>query len=535
MSKFSRRSFLTILSSTLIPAAIEGRTENEPVCKLGPAITKQRLADAYKVRVDAAAYESKFAFPLHSCNGDELRYPSRLGNFSKTLDHNDLGEVQSRSYDALLRAISSNRHEDFEEIPVRGTVKLANPQAAYSFDLIGPDCQQLSIALPPSFETLEQAGEMAEVYWHAVLRDIPFEQYEQTPLCSEASKELSKFPGFKGPRAQGGVTPSTLFRGETAGDLRGPYISQFLWKDVPYGAVKLVQKMRTTLPNSDYMTDYSWWLAVQNGMSSGNVALDSTPRYIRNGRDLGEYVHKDFTYQAFLNACLILLRMGARMDQSNPYLLSHSVIQSGFVTHGPADILHHVAVVANLALKAAWFHKWVVHRRIRPEEFAGRVHNLILKKAEYPIAPLLLSCKALDIIHERTQTYLLPMAYPEGCPTHPSYPAGHAAIAGACATVLKAFFDEDFIIPDPVIPGQEGQELIPLKINLSLGGELDKLASNISIGRNFAGVHWRSDAVEGMKLGEEVAIRFLNEMRFTSSELFQGFNLTKFNGEKVRI
>jgi membrane-associated phospholipid phosphatase len=39
------------------------------------------------------------------------------------------------------------------------------------------------------------------------------------------------------------------------------------------------------------------------------------------------------------------------------------------------------------------------------------------------------------------RTCLLPVAYAEGCPTHPSYPAAHAATAGACATVLKAFFN----------------------------------------------------------------------------------------------
>ena len=37
--------------------------------------------------------------------------------------------------------------------------------------------------------------------------------------------------------------------------------------------------------------------------------------------------------------------------------------------------------------------------------------------------------------------WLLPMAFPEGSPMHPSYGAGHATVAGACTTILKAWFD----------------------------------------------------------------------------------------------
>jgi hypothetical protein len=33
---------------------------------------------------------------------------------------------------------------------------------------------------------------------------------------------------------------------------------------------------------------------------------------------------------------------------------------------------------------------------------------------------------------------------------------------------------------------------------LTVGGELDKLAGNVSYGRNFAGIHWRSDASAGL-------------------------------------
>jgi hypothetical protein len=45
---------------------------------------------------------------------------------------------------------------------------------------------------------------------------------------------------------------------------------------------------------------------------------------------------------------------------------------------------------------------------------------------------------------------------------------------------------------------------------LTVGGELDKLAANVGIGRNFA-VHWRSDHTVFVELGEKVAKRFLED------------------------
>jgi len=137
---------------------------------------------------------------------------------------------------------------------------------------------------------------------------------------------------------------------------------------------------------------------------------------------------------------------------------------------------------------------------------------------------------------ERFGSWLLPQAYPEGCPPHPSYPAGHAVIAGACATALKACFDETHVLPDPVDASPDGKELVPWRgPDLTVGGELDKLASNIAIGRDFAGVHWRSDGIEGLRLGEEVAIAVLDELRLTGNELFQGYSLRRFDGRRVDV
>ena len=102
--------------------------------------------------------------------------------------------------------------------------------------------------------------------------------------------------------------------------------------------------------------------------------------------------------------------------------------------------------------------------------------------------------------------------------------------------MLKAFFDESFVIPNPVEAAPDGLSLRPYAgPPLTVGGELNKLASNIAIGRNIAGVHWRSDAAESLKLGEELAIRYMREERDCFNESFNGFSLTRFDGVTITV
>jgi membrane-associated phospholipid phosphatase len=235
-----------------------------------------------------------------------------------------------------------------------------------------------------------------------------------------------------------------------------------------------------------------------------------------------------------INALLIIMGLKAPADAANPY--NTSTNQSGFVTFGTAYYTDWVARVCEDAAKATWFQKWLVHRRVRPEAFAGSVHNTLTGAARYPISRLLLNSQAVKQTFSTYGSYLLPQAYPEACPTHPSYPAGHAVIAGAFVTVLKALFDETFVIPNPVVASDDGLSLVPYSgATLTLGNELNKLASNIAIARNTAGIHWHSDGVQGMLLGEAVAISVLTDYGSTYTEPFSGFSLTKFDGTTITV
>lgn len=276
----------------------------------------------------------------------------------------------------------------------------------------------------------------------------------------------------------------------------------------------------------------------------------SRGRFIRNLRDLSNYVHYDDLPQEFLNACLILKHLGIPLghDQpcapqphgpvgsGNPYLNSRN--QEAVATFGDQYILTLVAEVSRRALYAVWFQKWHVHRRLRPEEFAGLIFR---KRAnpnlDYPINSQILTSQVLTEIETRYGSVLLPQAYPEGSAMHPSYPSGHATIAGACVTVLKAYFDETQNIPNPVQVDEsldgtpdEGKSLKPYSGTLTIGNELNKLASNIALGRNAAGIHYRSDYIQGVLLGEEVAIRLLQDQSKTYNEKYS-FRFTRFNGQ----
>ncbi|HEX7149874.1 MAG TPA: vanadium-dependent haloperoxidase [Thermoanaerobaculia bacterium] len=531
----NRRKLFRSLAAAAATAAVApfslkaSTTTSTP--RTSPLSGTSRAERVYQARLRAAEAVRTQSEPAMPVNGDEERYPLKWGRYSKGLPHDALGNPDAPSYKAYLEAVLDPEHERLERIPLGGYLKLANPQAAHSIDLVGPDSSQLAMPAPPAFASAWQAAELTELYWHAALRDVPFAAYDTDPLVARACTELNKLSDYRGPKA---VTPATLFRGNSVAARRGPYVSQFLVRDVAMAPIRVQQKIRTATPGHDWMTEPSDWLNIQNGQLAPVPDFDKTPRYTRSGRDLSEYMHRDFTYQVGMCATAQLFKMSAPLDGGVPY--QYSITQGGFVTFGASDIFHLVATVANLSLKAAWYQKWLVHRHARPEELGGRVHFAKTKKERSPLHREILEADVLGLIHDKHKSFLLPQAHPQGSPAHPAYPSGHAVIAGACATVLKACFAESWVLPGCVTPSPDGLTLQPYKNEeLTVGGELDKMAENVAFGRNFAGVHWRFDAIEGLLLGEAYAIRYLQELKLMSPEVFTGFSLTRFDGKRVTV
>jgi hypothetical protein len=529
--RVNRRTFLGGVTAATVAAGLLGLPTVAEAKEIGPEDPSQRRSDEFGRR-DGAAIKEKLLPPTHRTNGDEERYFNKIANFSKGLPHDVLGEVNLTAYTGLISALTSGAAADFEAIQLGGTLKFSNPQSSYAYCLEGADSHVGVTAVPPAYSSNEQGSEMAENYWMALARDVAFADFDTDSTIAAAVSDLGSFPDYQGPQP---VTPDNIFRGFTPGDLIGPYVSQFLALPIPYGAMSISQQITTNVAGDDHMTSYLAWLNIQNGGAPTDKNMfDTTPRYIRNLRDVTAFVHKDFSYEAGLNAALILNGMSATVDSNNPYL--SYTRQASFGTFGGPDVLDMVGRVSAAALRCVYFQKWLVHRRVRPEAYAGNVHNQVTGQGSYPLPTRLLSSPVLPAIFAKYGSYLLPMAYAEGCPSHPSFPQGHGTLAGATVTVLKAFYNESFVIPNPMVASSDGLSLVPYTgATLTLGNELNKLAANIARARDASGVHWRTDGMKGLLLGEAMAIKVLKDLKANYWEQFAGFQLTKFNGRTITI
>lgn len=522
------------------------------------------------------------------------------------------------------------------------------PTAGVVFDLEGPDAQ--AVTMPPAPPLLDGCGnpnpelvlEMAEVYELAILRDQPFNDFEAGGANTSINQSIVRLNALDyignqtgRPRLVSGtgqLDAQTVFRGSSPGVGVGPYLSQFLLigntdlnRDpngvgggsvdeglITYGALQINQKVPIAEPGRDYMQNMPEYVQAQRGIrppretygpTNGNPVLQPNRpprRFISTPRDLATYVHYDALYEAYLNACIILLEMGTPFDPSFDHLSGGGQAAGnaatrrnagGFALYGGPHILNLVTEVATRALKAVRFQKFNNHIRLRPEALAARIELERLRAnnaVPANLVPPALSSSmggyrnilenngggTLNVIEALNAaaaqpgvggSYFLPMAFPEGSPMHPAYGAGHATVAGACVTILKAFFDTSAVLaesgpnisfkrlangdnpivfraPDLPGPGVGGGapvgNLVPDRnINdfLTLEGELNKLAANISIGRDMAGVHYFTDYYDSLRMGEEIAIGILEEQALTYSTDPFVLSVPTFDGDVRRI
>jgi len=410
------------------------------------------------------------------------------------------------------------------------------------------------------------------------------------------------------------IVLQTLFRGGLHEEEHGPLISQYFLRPIGYGVQSIDPRLVPCIAKTDFLTSHADWLLAQNtgrdkyGRDYGgcNNFADQTNRgasyypagnprrFISTLRDIARFVNRDALHQAYFNAALFLLGIGAPVDEGNPYRGNHYARELGFATLGGPDLLTLVSEVASRALKVVWRQKWMVHRRCRPEVMAGLIqmqrkgYNGMLREYGLPtqapgfpnyMAKLDQTLAEIDAHNAAlnggpgTGTYFLPMAFSAGSPNHPAYGAGHATVAGACVTALKAWFDEDVSLKkvfddananasaakqtgpsDP--PGgtmellQPGYRQTGIDLEafcnpqpytqsdaekLTVGGELNKLASNVAMGRSMGGVHWRTDNTRSLRLGETIAIEILRKRTAEYAERPVSFTFRSFNRQRVHI
>ena len=540
-----------------------------------------------------------------------------------------------------------------------------SPRAGHYFDLQGPDADAVGMPPAPDFESEELMAEMAEVYALALLRDVPFSDIsachgkdentgiktadvlgamaglawfsetgssflslltlqEQRRWAARRIDHGKELP-INSPPDDKPFNKELAFRGSGPGAKEGPFISQFMLigtnpkpdkngkvstteSRIEYGTQLIDQRVRTFKAHQDYMLHWNATVDVQNGadFTDDNALLDEM-RFIATPRDLAAYVRFDALYQAYLNACLIMLGSGKAFSTQESVAHPHSkklgpgfpdgaILDSrqAFASFGGPHVLSLVTEVATRCLKAVRRQKFNYHRRARPErigelltlygarefvesasgdndlDLLGMKTRSILRKMEKVenLGPLLALVERHNDVRvknadphldfkncsdapwfENAKNRLLPMAFAEGSPMHPSYGAGHATVAGGCVTMLKAFFHTvkkdgnncpvavEWPEARPVVQAsRDGTMLEPPNSseNMTINGELNKLAANISIGRNMAGVHFYTDYYESLRMGERVATGILIEQMKQYNEPVE-MNFESFDGDHVHI
>jgi hypothetical protein len=503
--------------------------------------TSNRVPRSFACRIQTAAHDAFIPAPAQIDNGDEALYSDKSGTYTKGILQAGVGLVDLAAYQTFKTALNSGDPADFPAITVGGTRTQNGPQGGLAFDLEGLDSSQFPVPRAPALASEDYATELVEMYWASLLRDVAFTDYPANSVAVQAANELSSMASYKGPRdASNKVTPGLLFRGGFPGETIGPYISQLLIKNTSFGALPVSQKYTTSKKNLDYMLDKVTFLQVQNGISTGLQLQPDTPLFLHNGRGLAAYTHVDVLYQAYFTAYLVLNTINAPLNPGNPY--NGSKTENGFGTFGQPDIASTLAAVASESLKAVWYQKWYVHLRHRPESGGAIVYLIKTGQGntiQGQLSPTVLNSQAVQRSFTTNNSYFLSQAFPEGSPTHPAYPTGHGTVAGACITVLKFFFDGDFVIPNPQMPSSDGTTLNNYTGSdagqITVNGELHKLADNVSFGHGIhAGIHWRSDTDTSVRLGEAVALSILRDRAHTYNEKFT-VKLRKLDGSIATI
>lgn len=118
--------------------------------------------------------------------------------------------------------------------------------------------------------------------------------------------------------------------------------------------------------------------------------------------------------------------------------------------------------------------------------------------------------------------------------------SNQALTAGACTTLLKAWFQEDMPFPHPLKPGAGGTTLEPYVEGvdgppLTVGGELNKLCHNLSLGQALAATRGHTDSMEIHIQGEQLALLLLREQSAACHGRFRGLSFTRFNGTRMAL
>jgi len=191
---------------------------------------------------------------------------------------------------------------------------------------------------------------------------------------------------------------------------------------------------------------------------------------VKTYKDGAMLVRNDYPLHILSSLSEFLLKRGAKVRNILPSVsfkrFTDSIVLSSHV------IGWAVHTVSPNAFASKWY-----HGRPRPEEVIYAWAN-----GDVTVDPMY--SKQLENFVDMAEVLSDPRKftlYSEGCPNHPSYPAMHGAAAGA-GLLLPVLFDLT-----------EAEE-----------EEVRRTVLNIAMFRDVAGVHYESDSLMGIQLGEMV-------------------------------
>jgi membrane-associated phospholipid phosphatase len=574
-----RRGLLQGLAATGTLSALGlgsgAATETAAAAGSGPGQSKrERRAAAQRVRRTAmrdlvSPYRSSLSrFPAESTDPIEVD-GEYVDVYTKGLP--GVGSYDAEEYERRVVRPLTDPEVPLSEIPQEDPVfrdedgprRLVAPNAATQFPNDGMDSWMGTMPPAPAYDSLRTAAELIDCYWMAQFRDVNLRELTEDPRFDRDGRSYTtdlNVIDFAVDEKLPWLDETAPFRGSFPGSKRGPCLSQFYTHRADLGNLRI---RPTVIPFvDDHLIQYAYqgcsgyptetFVTAQAGHFRGSAEPGGKPargssyegetlRWISTGRELASLVRDELSVQHYVMATAQLAGWGASLDGGMPYTDSERVLP--YERYGGAGLVDLITRAAHNALAAAWYHKWGVHRRLRPETYGGHVHERLSDAVDsnaegYPIPTLLLEstaveetaanqsyttdarCAASDTAGE-APSYLLPQAYPEGAPQHPAYPSGHSVLAGAAVTVLKTFFADDRLtdlfadseaeLRQP--PGPDDDEPVPYDgpdaDDLTVHSELNKLADNVGTARIWAGVHYWSDHTYGALLGEQMAVATL--------------------------
>jgi hypothetical protein len=399
------------------------------------------------------------------------------------------------------------RQAAMDALPRPGARKLIDPQAG-----IGAfPAPRLRIAVPED-ESAETAAELLEVAGAALLRDVPLEAINIHPLANRLAQILAEF-AVEGTFSTSANLTAQLCRQHGADGLfrihagrRGPRLGALLAANVPSGwGAPLSFASRRRL--GSYGATADEWAALQRGNVPRPQSLSPHPEPIATGRDIASLADQDPPIEIPDLIARLLLAAGA--SYSSRFATRPNEVP--FVRNGGAvDLQCSIAEAAAPAMRCAWKLKFFGARRQRPEELwpraiAGELHPSFRERGQWII----------DQIGD-----FLPMAYAPGSPLHSDDPSGHAVLAGVGFTLLKAWFADG-----PV----------PSLGLVRLHEELDLMASHMSWGRIWAGIHSPSSVRRGLELGQHFAIQLLNRQKAESPTVLGNTSFLSYSGQMLTV